>query len=362
MSEFSFPQQVENFLEEVNSESEPRFRPVRMGELMAKPFPPEPWLVEGRMPEHGITVLSGAPNQGKTWVLLSLATSFLTGLPLFGRLPVKQCKAVLLLDEENGERLIQNRLQLLGYQDADLAFYMTFFSDFRADRPDMVDELLALCKELDVDVILVDSLVRVTSGNENDAGDMAKVSRGFRRLCANGISVVVTHHHRKSQGAEPSSNMGLELRGSSEITAGIDSHIALTKEGNTLTFRQGKLRQAPVQPDFTINLKSSGGLVTLEFAGEEMGEEFAIKSEIVRLLEEQGELNHRDLLKAAQELFPQKSSTALGRQLELLLEEGSIEQRRGLNNAKLYSVRLSGLTDPSASETEEPVGGSNGIE
>jgi len=64
-------------------------------ELMKLEFPPPQWLVEGLLPE-GLTVLSGAPKVGKSWLSLQIALSVTTASPLFGRAPASE-KDVLLL-------------------------------------------------------------------------------------------------------------------------------------------------------------------------------------------------------------------------------------------------------------------------
>ena len=55
-------------------------------ELMRLEFPPPQWLIEGLLPE-GLTVLSGAPKIGKSWLSLQIALSITTASPLFGQAP-----------------------------------------------------------------------------------------------------------------------------------------------------------------------------------------------------------------------------------------------------------------------------------
>ena len=77
-------------------------------ELMKLEFPPPQWLVEGLLPE-GLTVLSGAPKIGKSWLSLQIALSITTASPLFGRAPASE-KNVLLLALEDNERRLQERI------------------------------------------------------------------------------------------------------------------------------------------------------------------------------------------------------------------------------------------------------------
>ena len=58
-------------------------------ELMKLEFPPTQWLIEGLLPE-GLTVLSGAPRIGKSWLSLQIALSITTASPLFGQAPASE--------------------------------------------------------------------------------------------------------------------------------------------------------------------------------------------------------------------------------------------------------------------------------
>ena len=58
-------------------------------ELMELDFPPPEWLIEGLLPE-GLTVLSGAPKIGKSWLSLQLALAVTTGRPIFGWAPASK--------------------------------------------------------------------------------------------------------------------------------------------------------------------------------------------------------------------------------------------------------------------------------
>ena len=54
--------------------------------LMEIKFSPPQWLIEGLLPE-GLSVLSGAPKIGKSWLSLQIALAVTTASPLFGRAP-----------------------------------------------------------------------------------------------------------------------------------------------------------------------------------------------------------------------------------------------------------------------------------
>ena len=85
------------------------FNIKEIGHLMAKDFPEQMYLVDRLVPDAGFTIFSGAPRSYKTFVLLELARCVASGQPFLGHFNTQQAN-VLLIDEENGERLLQQRI------------------------------------------------------------------------------------------------------------------------------------------------------------------------------------------------------------------------------------------------------------
>ncbi len=71
-------------------------------------------------------------------------------------------------------------------------------------------------------VLIVDSMIRFHTADENSATQMAPVMADLRQLATAGATVVVLHHHKSK--SETSS-----YRGSSDIVAGADVAFALAK-------------------------------------------------------------------------------------------------------------------------------------
>ena len=85
-------------------------------------FSPPQWLIEGLLPE-GLSILSGAPKIGKSWLSLQIALAVTTASPLFGRVPNSE-KSVLLLALEDNERRLKDRISKCGLPTTD-SFYIT---------------------------------------------------------------------------------------------------------------------------------------------------------------------------------------------------------------------------------------------
>lgn len=236
-----------------NDQTTNKFQPFSLEELMLRKFPESRWLVDGLIPEAGITAISGTPASFKTWVHLFLARSVASGHPLFDKFPVKHT-GVLIIDEENGERELQQRFKVIDHEPL-LPIYMQSLTGFKL-LEETTTQLIVHCVEHEIGLVIFDSLVRINAGgDENDALKMATVFQAMKRLTSEGITVVFIHHNRKPSGFKRSV-LSFDMRGSSDILAAVDCHIAIErdKEANTLTLNQTKLRSAEELKPFTVSI------------------------------------------------------------------------------------------------------------
>ena len=203
----------------------------------------------GLIPEASYTLLAADSGHGKTWVALDLAR--LLAWPPAGDEPQKRwldvydvdpC-GVLYLDRENGAGLIGRRLAGLGL----LAGARLKLWPQRSDERSKLkldeagtDQILACCECYELKVVILDSLVRFHSADENDASDMGEVAVQIQRLKSAGLAVIALHHNRKG-GGSPADRM----RGSGEIMAAADTVLHLEKwrdDPNRFTLSASKLR------------------------------------------------------------------------------------------------------------------------
>jgi len=74
---------------------------------------PEPsWLVEGLLPETGLTLIAGKPKIGKSWLALSIATGIAHGGEVAGIQAKKQANTIYLTLEDTPRRL-KKRLKMV---------------------------------------------------------------------------------------------------------------------------------------------------------------------------------------------------------------------------------------------------------
>lgn len=278
-------------------------------DLLNKDFPPVEWLVEGLMPETGLIAISGLPGSYKSWIVQHLALSVATGTPLFDKFPTKQ-KKVLLIDKENQLNLIQKRFKLLGaFEGIDIHFLS---SDFFIEDEQIINQICELIKTKGIGLIILDSLIRIYRGkDENSSNDMAEVFRRLRRFQEAGATVVFVHHHRKM--SIIAKNVAAEsLRGSSDILAAVDSHLAMEVSDGEIKIIQTKLRQdIPVKP-FRVVLESDDGHAEFKFLGElqeDVEKVEQARRDIYEVLEE-GEMARSELIERFKGIHGSKSIDA----------------------------------------------------
>lgn len=248
---------IEKRMQELEAKNiKPRFKTIHIDELMNTKFPDAKWLVDKLVPLECITILSGAPASYKTWILLQMAIDIANGEKFVN---IFQCTkaGVLIINEEDHARLIKERLGLLGI-DGNLEINIISQSNFAVLEEKDLKEILDICNSKKIDVIFIDSLVRISDNDENDAKQMSKVFKNIRRFCQAGKTVVITHHERKEGFVKSSAQA--RLRGSSDIPASIDSHLAVQrdkKDRQKLRFEQAKNRFSQEVEPFLIRVAAN---------------------------------------------------------------------------------------------------------
>ena len=237
-------------------------------EILSYEFGEDEWLAKDLIPLPGIAALSGMPGDYKTWLTIHMALSVARGTPVFGQFETKQ-GGVLMIDEENHLKYIQKRLTLLGAKADDPTYYLSM-TGFKADKEAKLQQILKIVKEKGIKLVIVDSLIRIHDKDENDASQMAKVFTGLQEITNEGASILFTHHHRKQTDFRPN-NPAQSLRGSSDISAALDSHISVErkKDEDALILHQPKLRQAEPLKAFEVRIlkNGDGGVCGFDYAG-----------------------------------------------------------------------------------------------
>lgn len=193
-------------------------------ELVARKFSSAQYTIEPFFEQGTVNMVSAPPNTWKSWFLFLFAGAIAAGSPVFDKFNTEKTN-VMIVNEEDSHRLIQDRLRLLGITDTSLPIYYRVSHGAKL-TDDFIDSLVMEAKEKNVGVIMFDSLRSVHDADENDSTKMQGVMDMFKKIARESITVIFTHHNRKK------SMMGRNddtesTRGSSAINAAVSGHISL---------------------------------------------------------------------------------------------------------------------------------------
>jgi hypothetical protein len=228
---------VLRLLSQRRSITESRFKVL---DLTQEP-PPMKWLVEDMLCQGDLNLFIGEPNVGKSFLTMTLALAIAGGRPDWLGFQVLDTGRVLYIDEENPEDLIYDRLIRLGMTEREAA-NIRYLSNqgIRLDRA--VDALVDEALEFEPTLIVIDSLTRMHTGDEDSAGAMSALyNDGLKPLVREtGACVVLLHHTNKSE----SSSSFRRSRGSGEIVAGPDAAYDVRSVGlDTMAIANFKSRR-----------------------------------------------------------------------------------------------------------------------
>ena len=303
-------------------------------ELMTTEFPPNKWSVDRLIPAEGLTILSAPPGSYKTWLLAHIVMSVASGSPVFGTFKTIQMNA-LMIDEENSARLLQERI--LALQDIDdLPIEFMLNTEFKTDK-DSINKLIVHCRDHNIRLITFDSLIRIHDGNENDAKEMSKVFQVLKKLTSAGITVLITHHNRKSSGGAIN---GQEMRGSSDILAALDCHLALSRSDNRIKLTQTKVRFTEELPPLDIEFRSEDNTASFIFDGKlepQITRTEQIKLVVLEVLKNGG-LSQNSILNRLKLQGAGAGVNTLRLVLLSMEKDGSILSSPGSHNSNVYTL------------------------
>ncbi len=207
--------------------------------------PAQRWLLVDFLPAGVVGIVVAPGGTGKTWWLLQLSASVVTGLLLAGRWEVAATGSVLLLSAEDDDGQLHRRIERLVQQLAltadpeiiarlrDKLIVVPRIGDdnlLTSTDPHtrevgmtlLLDRLIAAAKLIpDLALIIIDPANRFRGGDENAAEDTARFVQALERIAkATGATVVVAHHSNKGAFHASEQNQSAS-RGSSALTDGV---------------------------------------------------------------------------------------------------------------------------------------------
>jgi RecA-family ATPase len=261
-----------------------------------------------------------------------LALSVIQGKPFLGHFETTQTN-ILIIDEENNKALAKKRFSSLGAP-AGLPIHISSLRNIKIDNVSDMEETLEYCKNNQISLVIIDSLVRMHSADENSASGMSQALQGLKILTRAGISVILIHHHRKQQAG---AKLGFEsVRGSSDIFAFVDCHIGVERNERKITIIQDKLRTDEEMKPFSVDMITEDKKVRFQYAGDadtykQIDDDVLA---VIQLGTQSGEEITTEYIKTNCE----QSGYALTNALKRLVSKGLITKRSAKSNKYIYAL------------------------
>ena len=172
-----------------------------VGSLILNPPPLAPEIIHGLLRKGHKFLLSGASKSGKSFALIELAIAFSQGTEWFGFKceKAKVCYINLEIDRPSAiDRfgIITDALKI----DRRVIDNIKLINLRGKAKPlnELVPELVKDLRDSQIDVIIIDPIYKVITGDENNATEMAQFCNQFDILCDKlHATVIYAHHHSK---------------------------------------------------------------------------------------------------------------------------------------------------------------------
>ncbi len=317
------------------------------------------WIVHRLIERGTVVVLSGDTGSAKSIVSSSLIPAALQdGSWLGHRCDVRR---VMVVDEENPERLVAARLRALGVRN-DMRDRLRYFSRqgvALGDGEKWDSWVRAELENFRPDLLVIDTLMAACDVEDtNSNSEAVRVMKHLRALAREfGCAILLLHHERKRSKEHPASS-GQAMLGARQWAGQADAQMTLTVEsdlieddadtdGHVTLRRSFKFRPAEKDRDGRSNVPrrvavesekdAAGRLLWMRVADEgpitDESAQDAAESSIVATLagaEGDGVMTTADLAAAFGERDPRNPSGTFRRALRAAQESGRIEQvKRG---------------------------------
>lgn len=323
-------------------------------ELISKEFPSVRYTIEPFFEQGTMNMVSAPPNTWKSWLLFLFAGHIVNGTLVFNKFATEKTN-VMIINEEDSARLVQDRLKLLNIINPSLPIFYRIAQGSKLEE-DFVNNLIIEAKEKNIGVIMFDSLRAVHDAEENSSTEMQKVLDQLKKIVRENITVIFTHHHRKKTFGSKNDDAD-STRGTSAINASISGHISLeevNKEERYLIVRHLKSKVGEKLLPFEIEIQVND-IVSFNYRGEHEPKEKALtesKTKIINALRDREELlSRKDFIH-----FEIGGATTIKEATNFLVKNNEIKEitrkeaeKRGLKsltpgkgNEKLYYIEKEG--------------------
>jgi len=218
---------------------------ITVKELLEANIPKKKYLIKKLVPKGDITVIAARPGELKSLTAMYGSCCCAIGKPFLGR-DTQKIK-ILYLDEENNYPALSERFKklTLGLEREPKDFEnikLLVFSAIKINTNEGREQLQQLVIKHSPDLVIIDCLIRVFTGDENSSKDMRLI---FENLCQiiekYGTTFLILHHVTKTKGRVTIN----AIRGSGDIIAAAASVLIINKnKQNNYSLSQVKSRHS----------------------------------------------------------------------------------------------------------------------
>lgn len=295
----------------------------RIGEIEPRSAD-QAWLIEDLWLAQAAGIIGGQPKLWKSWFCLDAAVSIASGTKCLGRFAIRETGPTMVYMAEDDPPDVRRRVdgicQSRGLDvrelDLNLITSSRLYLDDDADRA----QLRRSIEKYRPKLLVLDPLVRLHRGNENDSRDVAALLGFLRELQRDYASAIILAHHASKRSV---GRPGQGLRGSSDLHAFGSSNLYLSHHGDAVQVDVEHRFAASTGP-YLVRLVDEGG-THLELTDAAATKEPSLEERILVHLEDEDVPVPRAELRRALRV----NNDRLGKSLGVLLRGGQIIATQG---------------------------------
>jgi|GEM_PF-4243595 len=292
------------------------------------------FLVQNLIHEDTVNLIVGQPKSGKSFVMLFLSKALSEGSKFANMYTCKKSK-VLIIDEDDGRHTVLSRCKSIGIVKNDNILLMVG-KGFQIDNDVDFKRLRDTIAKEDINVLVLDSFLKIHRKEENNASEMRDVTQRLRAIANLGVTVFVIHHAGKSFNGIKNT-----ARGSQEITAGMDTVYSIGNKKGLIILSSSMLRDLKESDDIiSLELVEKGKLMELKCVNKTSEprdrKDDAIRIEIVEALKK---LNKPSSIKdVVTALLNNHKESMIRRAMNRLVACGEVKKESTTHNKSLFTI------------------------
>ena len=244
----------EELLQVINQDQDTPISIMTIQDIMM--MPPTPWLIQDFIPENSMTMIYGSPGSGKTFLALDMALHIAHNKEWHGK-NVRPGLVIYIAGEGVGG--LRKRLKAwnqahknepgLGLRIVPLPIGLLDEDEIQA----LIQTIQQIKNDLDVRLVVFDTVARCMAGDENSAQDMGLAIKAMDKIRETFKCAVMPIHHSgkdRDRGA----------RGSTALIGAVDVSLRVDRQDDILLLSTEKQKDAEAQEQVVFHSR----VITLE--------------------------------------------------------------------------------------------------